>query len=83
MPHTFIGVLEGSERSDVEKAHDHSIEECRTLQACIERLIQEGHLSCYVLGRNERDCTNLKTKGREVEDEQHRSGWEVARREKG
>ncbi|RDX86210.1 hypothetical protein CR513_32485, partial [Mucuna pruriens] len=50
-------------------------------EAQIERLIQEGHLGRYALGRNERDRVKLKTNGREAEDEQCRSGQGNTRRE--
>ncbi|RDX67653.1 hypothetical protein CR513_53444, partial [Mucuna pruriens] len=61
MPHVFVGVPQGGERLD-----DGS--QPKTLQAQIERLIQEGHLGRYVLRGNERDHADPRASraGREV-----------------
>ncbi|RDX88458.1 hypothetical protein CR513_29944, partial [Mucuna pruriens] len=40
-----------NEWCEFHRAHDHSIEECQTLQMQIENLIQEGHLGRYVMRR--------------------------------
>ncbi|RDX62080.1 hypothetical protein CR513_59627, partial [Mucuna pruriens] len=33
-------------------AHEHTIEDCKTLQAQIEKLIQQGHLGCFIQGKD-------------------------------
>ncbi|RDX94357.1 hypothetical protein CR513_23277, partial [Mucuna pruriens] len=83
MPHVAIEVLEGGEGPTCEfhKEYGHSIEECWNLQEQIEKLIQEGHLGHYILGRGQKDLVSVRPTRKGNEDELRRDDRDDTRRE--
>ncbi|RDX67052.1 hypothetical protein CR513_54114, partial [Mucuna pruriens] len=63
------------------REYGHSTEECRTLQEQIERLIQEGHLGQYILGRSEKTPTSLRSTKNKSRGESSREGRDDTRHE--
>ncbi|RDY09853.1 hypothetical protein CR513_05713, partial [Mucuna pruriens] len=85
MCHTWLLKFPKEVKDRFHRAYDHSIEECRTLQEQIERLIQEGHLGRYVLGKGKNGHVSLRPSRRGTEDEPRSDGRETRgeRRDRG
>ncbi|RDX98109.1 hypothetical protein CR513_19022, partial [Mucuna pruriens] len=75
MPHTVVEVPKGDEGLSVGRQLTRLVRVPQSIQPFhggvqeqIERLIQEGHLSCYVLSRGEKDRISLGLTRKEAEE---------------